>query len=158
MNCCICNRPIERDDAPVLTYGLYGNARCLCDGCDACLTALTRGREPADIRAAMDELSERRLGMDERDRATQSVLSTLVDGAARRLEAIEAGTFDFTAEEAEDETYEDVPEELRETEEEQEAERQREEREHATDRVFSYIWAAVMALVLGAMIYFLFFR
>ena len=69
MKCCICQQTVEREDAPVLTYGAYGHARVLCDRCDACLTALTRGREPEEIREAMEELSVLRPLMDERDMA-----------------------------------------------------------------------------------------
>lgn len=158
MKCCICQQTVEREDAPVLTYGAYGHARVLCDRCDACLTALTRGRESVKIREALEELSTLRPLMDERDMAATGELTRLIDGAAERLYAIEAGDYDFAAEEAEDGEVEDIPEELLETEEEREAEARREERERKNDRVFSYVWGAVMVAAIAAIVYILFFR
>lgn len=158
MKCCICQQEVAREDAPVLTYGGYGHPRVLCDRCDACLTSLTRGREPATVRTAMEELSALRPLMDERDMAATRELTLLVDGAAERLRAIEAGEYDFAAEEAEDGAVEDVPEELLETEEEREAEEQREERERKNDRIFSYVWSVVMVAAIAAIVYILFLR
>ena len=49
-NCCICQKHIEREDAPVLTMGSSGNPRLLCDECDALLESATTGKEISEIK------------------------------------------------------------------------------------------------------------
>ena len=40
-NCCICNKNIDREDAPVLSMGGAGIPRYLCEECEALLDAAT---------------------------------------------------------------------------------------------------------------------
>ena len=126
--CCICDRPIEREDAPILTLGGAGYARLLCDECDSELQAATLGHDVDEIKTAINSLGSKMAESEPNHLTYQLVTSLLMKGTDRGIK-IKEGTYDFALDEVEeDEGLEEIPEDLLESEEDIELDRADEEK------------------------------
>lgn len=138
--CCICRVPIEREDAPVLAIGGFGNARYLCDSCAELLDTVTLGREINKIESAMDEIG-RKMSDTDPDQLTIDTVGVLMVSSAERAKAIKAGEYDFSLDEAEEELaegeFDEIPEELMESEEDKEKDKQEEEKQKRFDKIYN---------------------
>lgn len=151
--CCLCAKEVEREDAPVLGMGRAGNPRVLCDDCEAHLDNAMRGKDYESIKNSVNILSDR-LTKSDPDRYTFDLASALLLDASKRAKAIKDGTFDFSAEEAEDsEGYDEIPEELLESEEDKELDRIEEEKSKKFDKVYNIILIVLLALAAGYLVY-----
>lgn len=140
--CCICKKGIEREDAPVLTMGGVGNARLLCDGCAELLDVATEGREYAEIKEAIENLTST-ITSNDPDGLTFSTVSSLLIDASKRAKAIKEGSYDFSLDETEGEDFDEIPEELLESEEDIEKDKADEEKNKKFDKVYNYVLIGV---------------
>ncbi len=152
--CCICQRVIENEDAPVLTMGAVGTPKLLCDGCAELLDTATLGREYEEIEAAMDELGKR-MADGNPDRTTFGNMSVLMAHAAGRAKAIKLGAYDFEQDNvsAEDEAPDEIPEELQETEEDRELDRKDEEKLKKFDKVYNWMLIGAGVALVGMIVW-----
>lgn len=135
--CCICDTPIAREDAPVLTIGGFGNPKWLCDSCEQLLDTVTLGREYSQISAGLDELG-RRMGECGPDKLTLDTVNGIVSAAAERAREIENGSYDFSLDEKnEDPELDELPPELLESEEDRELDRRDEEKNKKFDKFYN---------------------
>ena len=137
--CCICERNIERDDAPVLSMGGAGYARVLCDRCAELLDTATLGQNYDEIKSSIAEIGEIMANHDP-DHVTLTVVSGLVYNASKRAKAIQDGSYDFSLDaEGSDEGFDEIPEELRESEEDIQKDKEEEEKLKKFDKIYNYI-------------------
>ena len=150
-NCCICERDVEREDAPILAMGGAGYARVLCDECDRELQVATRGRDVEEIKEAINSLSNK-LANGEPDGVTYRMMNEILITSTQRAMEIKDGTYDFARDDEEDnEGFDEIPEELLESEEDIELDKQDEEKMKKFDKVYSII-LAISLIALGGMI------
>ena len=75
--CCICDRLIEREDAPVFAMTAAGNPRLLCDECAELLDVATLGVDFEQIEQAMDKIG-RLMADTDPDRVTFDAANALM--------------------------------------------------------------------------------
>ena len=150
-NCCICERNVEREDAPILAMGGAGYARVLCEECDRELQVATRGHDVDEIKAAINSLSTK-MANSEPDTVTYRMMSEILVTATQRAMEIKDGTYDFARDDEEDnEGFDEIPEELLESEEDVELDKKDEEKAKKFDKVYSII-LTISLIALGGMI------
>ena len=150
-NCCICERDVEREDAPILAMGGAGYARVLCEECDRELQVATRGHDVEEIKAAINSLSTK-LANGEPDAVTYRMMNEILVTATQRAMEIKDGTYDFARDDEEDnEGFDEIPEELLESEEDIELDKKDEEKAKKFDKVYSII-LTISLIALGGMI------
>lgn len=151
--CCLCGKAIDKTTADVLTMGGYGNPRYLCDECASTIECATTSRDVAEAKGAIATLGELLPAAAEGDRAVFRTMNSLLSSAVERAEKIEAGTYDFSLDEAEDsESFDEIPEELLETEEDRELDERDEQAQKKFDKIFNIITTSVIFGVLVAVI------
>lgn len=136
--CAICDRIIEKEDAPILTVGGYGVPRYLCDGCAADIDTATLSHEPSECADAIAKISDRLASFDP-DSVTYKNVCAILDSAKERAKLISEGEYDFSLDESDDE-LDDVPEELRETEEDRALDAKDEEKEEKVNKFFNWVY------------------
>ena len=150
-NCCICERDVEREDAPILAMGGAGYARVLCEECDRELQVATRGHDVDEIKAAINSLTTK-LANGEPDTVTYRMMNEILVTATQRAMEIKDGTYDFARDDEEDnEGFDEIPEELLESEEDIELDKKDEEKAKKFDKVYSII-LTISLIALGGMI------
>lgn len=150
-NCCICERNVEREDAPILAMGGAGYARVLCEECDRELQVATRGHDVDEIKAAINSLSTK-MANSEPDTVTYRMMNEILVTATQRAMEIKDGTYDFARDDEEDnEGFDEIPEELLESEEDVELDKKDEEKAKKFDKVYSII-LTISLIALGGMI------
>ena len=150
-NCCICERNVEREDAPILAMGGAGYARVLCEECDRELQVATRGHDVDEIKAAINSLSTK-MANGEPDAVTYRMMNEILVTATQRAMEIKDGTYDFARDDEEDnEGFDEIPEELLESEEDVELDKKDEEKAKKFDKVYSII-LTISLIALGGMI------
>ena len=146
--CVICDKIVEREDAPILAMGAYGNPKLLCDECADDIETVTTDRDYEKIADAMARLGDKMANFDP-DSMTYRIVSVIMAKAAARAKAIKAGTYDFALDEVEEEGFDEIPEELLETEEDRALDEQDEEAQRKFDSVFNWVsFGLVTAAVL----------
>ena len=145
--CCMCEKSIERDDAPVLAMGAAGNPRFLCDECAALLDIATTGRDITEIGDAMEKIGLY-MADGNPDGVTYSIVSQLMVEASDRAKAIKDGSYDFSLDEEkkDDGGLDEIPEELLESDEDKEADRVEEEKNKKFDKVYNIILFSVLGV------------
>ena len=150
-NCCICERDVEREDAPILAMGGAGYARVLCEECDRELQVATRGHDVEEIKAAINSLTTK-LANSEPDAVTYRMMNEILITSTQRAMEIKDGTYDFARDDEEDnEGFDEIPEELLESEEDIELDKKDEEKAKKFDKVYSII-LTISLIALGGMI------
>ena len=141
--CCICQHPINNEDAPVIAMSGYGNPKCACESCEALIETAMKSHDPDEISAACKSLGEALTDGNTGDEQIIESVNNIIYSANGRCTAIKDGTYDFTLDDdvAEDEF--DITDDLEETEED----RKKDER----DQKFNKILDTVSAWVLGAL-------
>ncbi len=144
--CCMCDKNIEREDAPVLSMGAAGIPRLLCDDCATLLDTATLGRDFDEIKSSVEEISKIMADNDP-DGVTYSIVSELMMSASERAKAIKDGTYDFSLDESEDDedTLDDIPEEMLESEEDKAEDKKDEEKLKKFDKFYN-----VAIIIIGA--------
>ena len=146
--CSICLSPELREDAAVISLG-FGEPRLICDNCEADFEIATTSDDYDEIAAAMDRIGNKLWNVNA-DRGTFKAVNAILAPAKERAEAIKAGTYDFTLDEAVDsDAMEEIPEELLETEEDRALDARDEEKQALFDKIFNYFAiGAIGAVVL----------
>lgn len=150
--CCICQHPIEKDDAPVIAMSGYGNPKCACERCEALIDTATRSREPDEITNSCKALGEALTSGNTGDEQVIEAVNDIIRTASERCTAIKDGTYDFALDEAAAEDEFDITEELEESEEDREKDARDEKIVKIIDTVTS--WAAGIILT-AAVIFFI---
>ncbi|MBO7195704.1 MAG: hypothetical protein J6V80_00030 [Clostridia bacterium] len=141
--CCMCDRHIEREDAPVLSMGAAGIPRLLCDNCAILLDTATLGENYDEIKGAMETISDI-MSANDPDGVTYSIVSELMVSASERAKAIKDGTYDFSLDEEEGEDQlEDIPEDMLESEEDKQKDEADEIKLKRFDKVYNAIFIAI---------------
>lgn len=151
-NCCICQSPIEKEDAPVIAMSGYGNPKCACSECEALIEKATASRNPEEITEACKELGEALTRGNTGDEQVIESVNRIIISSSERCEAIKAGTYDFSLDEENEEDEFEITEDLAETEED----RAKDERDEKISKIIDTIgaWAAGIILV-GAVVFFI---
>lgn len=153
-NCCMCNKPIEREDPAVLAMGAAGIPRLLCDDCEELLDKATKSRDYDEISDSIGEIAKLVADKDP-DVITYSALTQLMENASERAKAIKDGDYDFSLDEEDssDDGLDEIPEELRESEEDKEKDRIEEEKQKKFDKIYNYVLIVVCIGFAGFLIY-----
>ena len=158
--CSICQKGIESENPAVLVMGGGGNPRYICEECEGELDLITLGRDSETIYSARARLVSKLTRSAVDDTLTLSTLEDILASAEKRRLAIADGSYDFSEEDAAAEcalTEDEVPPELRETEEDAELVRKEEERNKKLDKITNVVCIAAIALMVGFVIYRIFF-
>ena len=151
--CAICDKPIDSENAPILTMGAYGNPKYLCDECAADLDVATLGTDYEQIAAAIERIGNRMSNFDP-DSITFKNVSVIMANAADRAKLIKEGTYDFALDEAVDEDeLDEIPEDMLETEEDRELDAKDVENQKKFDKIFNWISFGVVIAALGFVVY-----
>ncbi len=160
--CCICGCELTAENPPVLSFGHYGNPRCLCDDCAASLDTITLGRDYAQIKEAMEKVTAAYDAIGADDPVVTEALDDIYTKAQTRAEKIADGSYDFeedvlATEEESEETLE-VPKELAETEEDRQLDLIEAEAQKKSDKIMNIVTGVTLLAVIGFLVYFFFFR
>ena len=152
MSCAICGAAIDKENAPILAMGGFGNPRYVCNDCAEKLETVTESMDPEKINESIEALADRIAKKDTDDAVTINTLSDILRGGKERAELIEKGEYSVD-ETACDEVIDDLPEELAETEEDKALDARDAEKNAKIQKVLDIvtlgiIGAAVVALVL----------
>lgn len=150
--CCICQYPIENDDAPVIAMSGYGNPKCACENCEALIDTAMTSREPEEISDACKSLGEALTSGNTGDEQVIEAVNDIIRTASERCAAIKDGTYDFALDDAADEDEFEITEELEESEEDREKDARDERIVKIIDTVTS--WAAGIILT-AAVVFFI---
>lgn len=149
--CCICKRPLENPEAPVLTMGAYGSPKCVCDNCSEIIETATSSHEYEEITSACRELGDALTKGDTGDMGVIQAVNDILSSAKERADAIKEGTYDFSLDSINEDTFE-ITEDLEETEED----KAKDEKEAKTIKVIDTVvsWTCGAALV-AALVFFI---
>lgn len=152
--CCMCERHIEREDAPVLSMGAAGNPRLLCEECEALLDTATLGRDYGEISNAIGKISEI-MSNGNPDGVTFSIVSQLMSSASDRAKAIKEGNYDFALDEqpVDDGGLEEIPEELLESEEDKAKDKADEEKMEKFNKFYNYVLVGACIAFVGFLVW-----
>ncbi len=152
--CSVCNKKVDSETAAILTIGGYGNPKYICEECDGDFAEATGAKDLEAIKSAMDRIGKKMSLSDPNDKLVLKTVEDIMAEASARAKKIQEGTYDFSAEEAEESKEEqEIPEELRETEEDKELDRKEAERNKKIDRIINWVSAILLLGVLGYAIY-----
>ena len=56
--CCVCKRPLDSEDAPILAFGAYGSPKCLCRDCSNYVEKATESMDYDEILSASKNLQD----------------------------------------------------------------------------------------------------
>lgn len=148
--CCICNAPIEHEDAPALVMSISGNPKLLCDDCVKALDEITLGKDYDTIEASIEKVGKM-MSENELDSLTFETMNSLLASAVVRAKLIKEGKYDFSLDEKDNDEdgFDEIPEELRETEEDRERDRADEEKLKKFDKIFNIVAATLVILTIG---------
>ena len=137
--CAICDKKIDREDAPLLTIAGYGIPKYLCDDCSADLDAATLSKDPNECADAIGRIGEKMANHDP-DGATYKNVCEILDAAKVRAKSIADGEYDFSLDEAEDDTFDEIPEDMLESEEDKALDAKDEETARKVNKVFDWMY------------------
>ena len=147
--CSICGKPIENENAPILTISGFGNARYLCDECSDEMDVAMTSRDVEEIEAAVSVLGEKMEKCHD-DQATATLFS-FINVACERLSKIKEGTYDFAIDErmkeiADEEGMDEIPEELQETEEDKALDAEEAKKQEKFDKIMNWLTIGSIAI------------
>jgi hypothetical protein len=150
--CCICKRPLDNPEAPVLAMGAYGSPKCVCDECSALIETATVSHDYQEVIEACREIGNSLTRGDTGDIQIIESVNDIISSATERANAIKEGTYDFSLDEEVKEEEFDITEELEETEED----KAKDEKEAKIIKIIDTVtsWACGIMLV-AALIFFI---
>ena len=153
-NCVICKKITDSDTSAVLTIGAVGNAKYICDECEADIDVATTSRSYDEIIAAMDRVSAKLSKANVDDEQVLDTVDALFVDAASRASAIKDGTYDFSLDDKESDKEEfDITEEYEETEEDKSLDEADKKKNKVFDAVSTWICFALLILAFGFLVY-----
>ena len=152
--CSICRKSIDREDAPVLTMGHFGNPRLLCPDCEVLIDTALKSKNAQSAEEAMAKLGETVGDKSVDDDAVIEAVEEIFKTATERAQAIKDGTYDFALDDSDSsDGFDEIPEELLETEEDKALDRRDEERAKRFDKIFNWITAFVLIAAAVLIVY-----
>ena len=150
-NCCICQAPITKENAPIIAMSAYGNPRCVCENCEAIIDSATLSHDPNEIVESCKSLGEALTRGNTCDERVIDAVNEIICEASIRCEKIANGNYDFSEDEAVGEAFE-ITDEIMESEED----RIKDEKDQKTAKIIDTIasWASGIIL-LGAVVFFI---
>ena len=151
--CSICGKPIENENAPILTISGFGNARYVCDECSDEMDVAMTSRDVEEFEAAVSVLGEK---MEKcHDEQATATLFSFINVACERLSKIKEGTYDFAIDErmkeiADEEGMDEIPEELQETEEDKALDAEDAKKQEKFDKIMN--WLTIGAIAITAIV------
>lgn len=152
-HCCICQRNIEKDDAPILAIGAYGAPKCICGECEKNIDTATRATDANDATEAIRKLGESLTLGNTQDSQIIETVNGIITDAAQRAEAIRNGSYDFAKDDESEPEFE-LDEDLLESEED----RALDEKEAKTNKTIDTVTAWACGIILTAAIVFFIVR
>ena len=150
-NCCICQAPITKEDAPVIAMSAYGNPKCVCEKCEAIIDSATLSHDPNEIVESCQLLGEALTRGNTCDEQVIDAVNGIISEASIRCEKIANGNYDFSEDEKEGEEFE-ITEDIMESEED----RIKDEKDQKVAKIVDTIGSWVSGVVLlGAVIFFI---
>lgn len=154
-NCCICLASVDKEKAPLLTLGGYGNPRYLCDNCADLMEKVMRGTDYSEIDAAMDELALKMEKADPDDTVVLNTVTAIFKKSAERAEQIKEGTYDFALDDmSDDEAPDEIPPELEETEEDKLLDEQEEAATKKMDKITNWVNLGLIIAAIGFLLWY----
>ena len=155
--CSVCFGVIENpEEAAILSMGHFGNPRILCPECEGLISTALRSRDEAEIEDAIERLGKTVSDCSSDDEAVLLAVEGIFKTATERKEKIKAGTYDFSLDDAEEESaFEEIPEELLETEEDKAATEREEKINKKFGKVMDIITAVVFTAAVALFLYFI---
>ena len=156
--CSICGKPIDAENAPILTMGAYGTPIHICDECAEDLDIITTSNDYDTIRASFAKIVKFIQKSQTKGEFVNETLQNILDEAMERAEKIKDGTYDFAIDEqSEEQSFDEIPEELAETEEDIKLDQEEAERNAKFEKIFNIGMAiAIAATAVFALVRFVF--
>ena len=148
--CCICKRPIESEDAPILAMGAYGSPKCICEECESSIEVATHATDADEATEAIRKLGEALTVGNTGDPQVIETVNAIITEAGERAEAIRDGSYDFADDEESDEPEFELDEDMLESEED----RARDEKEAKTNKIVDTVTAWICGAILVAAVVF----
>ncbi len=143
------------EDSPILVMGAYGIPKCLCDSCASDMELVTGGKDYSEIESAMERIGKK-MSSFSADKQTFETVNELLKSAAERAKKIRDGSYDFSLDNEELESSDeliDIPEELRESEEDIALDKKDEEKQKKFDKFFNWV---TIGMIIGAVGFFVY--
>lgn len=140
--CSVCQKDFDLETPSVLTMGRSMTPRYICPECEALMDEAIRATSATASREAIAKLGEILATSDSDDTPVILAVTSHLEEAKQRADAIEAGTYDFSLDERETEEFE-LTEDMLETEEDRELDRREEEQEKKLNNFLNWAWLVV---------------
>ena len=137
--CSVCQKDFDCETPSVLTMGRSMTPRYICPECEALMDQALCERDVTLAREAIAALGARLAASDSDDAPVILAVTSHLDAAKVRANAIERGEYDFTLDENPTEEFE-LTEDLLETEEDRELDRRDEEDERKLNKFLNWAW------------------
>ncbi len=153
-HCAICD--IRSEETELFFISKHGTPKYICEECAALYTTATEERDPDVAEEALNRIYKKVSAIH--DLSVLEMLSDTLSTAKARIEAIRAGSYDFSLDEeseSEDQLLE-IPEELRQDPEEAAEEAAREEAAKKTsvfDHILNWVWVVLAVGFVGVIAY-----
>ena len=144
--CSVCQKDFDCETPSVLTMGRSMTPRYICPECEALMDQALCERDVTLAREAIAALGARLAASDSDDAPVILAVTSHLDAAKVRANAIERGEYDFTLDENPTEEFE-LTEDLLETEEDRELDRRDEEEMEKVNKVMNYVTIGAFAAV-----------
>lgn len=156
--CSICGKPIDAENAPILTMGAYGTPIHICDECAEDLDIITTSNDYDAIKVSFAKIVKFIQKSQTKGEFVNETLQNILDEAMERAEKIKDGTYDFAIDEqGEEQFFDEIPEELAETEEDIKLDQEEAERNAKFEKIFNIGMAiAIAAAAIFALVRFVF--
>ena len=148
--CCICQYPIENDDAPVIAMSGYGNPKCVCEECEGLIETATRSHEPEEITEACKAIGEALTKGNTGDEQVIDAVNDILYSANERCTAIKEGTYDFALDDEASENEFEITDDLKESEED----RKQDERDEKIVKIIDTVTSWAAGIILTAAVVF----
>lgn len=155
--CCICKAEVNSDDAAILTVGVAGTPRYLCDECQSAFDTVTSGKDVSEISSAMEKMGKKMADNDISDKKVLEAVDEIMKGATERADKIMKGEYDFSEDDDSQEVVE-IPEELLETEEDRELDRIEAEKSEVENEFMNKITTGICIASAAAVVAFIIYK
>ena len=143
--CCICQRGINSEDAPILAMGAYGSPKCICEECDKNIDTATHATDADEATEAIRKLGEALTLGNTYDPQIIETVNGIITEAAERADAIRNGSYDFENDSDNEEPEFELAEDMLESEEDRALDEKDARINKKIDTVTSWICGGILA-------------
>ncbi len=154
-HCSICGKEVNAENAPILAIGGFGNPKYLCDECASDIDCIIADKNPETVEKSMSKLTGKLSSSNVDDKLVVETVTAIFAEAGERARKIKEGTYDFSEDETEEDSLEDIPEELLETEEDKTLDEEQEKRNKKLDSIMNWLSLAVIVVAAGLALFFM---